>query len=128
VKLDLMRPLAEAAGLTPLQLACAWNLAQEAVACAAPTLIQEAGPGARPIADKRRELAELPAVELDAHTVERIREIGDNTGSMALKGASPDHDGEERPDRWALSAELAEVGRRWGVDADRDLTQTASVA
>jgi aryl-alcohol dehydrogenase-like predicted oxidoreductase len=128
IKLDLMRPLAEAAGLTPLQLACAWNLAQEPVACVAPTLIQEAGPDARPIEDKRRELAELPSAELDPLTVERIREIGDNTGSMALKGASSEHEGEERPDRWALTAELAEVGRRWGVDAERDLTQRATVA
>jgi hypothetical protein len=35
---------------------------------------------------------------------------------MALKGANPAHEGEERPDRWALSDELVEVGRRWGVD------------
>jgi hypothetical protein len=40
---------------------------------------------------------------------------------MALKGASPEHEGEERPDRWPLSEELLEAGRRWGVDPDRDL-------
>ena len=40
---------------------------------------------------------------------------------MALKGANPAHEGEERPDRWALDDELAEVGRRWGVDPERDL-------
>ncbi len=123
VKLDLMRPLAAAAELTPLQLACQWNLAQESVACTAPTLIQEAGPGARPIEDKRRELAALPEQRLDPLVVEQIRQIGDNTGSMALKGANPGHEGEERPDRWALSAELAEAGRRWGVDPERDLVQ-----
>ena len=33
--------------------------------------------------------------------VAEIRAIGDNFGSMALKGASPDHEGEERPDRWS---------------------------
>ena len=128
VKLDLMRPLAATAGLTPLQLACRWNLAQEAVACTAPTLIQEAGPDARPIEDKRRELAELPSAELDALTVERVREIGDNTGSMALKGASAAHEGDERPDRWALTDELVAAGRRWGVDAHRDLAQRVKVA
>ena len=40
---------------------------------------------------------------------------------MALKGATPDHEGEARPDRWPLDAELAEVAARWGIDADRDL-------
>ena len=59
-----MRPLAEAAGLTPIQLACQWNLAHEAVECAAPTLIQEAGPEARPVEDKRAELAALPKQRL----------------------------------------------------------------
>ena len=44
-------------GLTMLQLACAWNLAQPAVRCVAPTLIQEGGADARPIEDKRAELA-----------------------------------------------------------------------
>ena len=53
-----------------------------------------------------------------------IRAIGDNTGCMALKGASPEHEGEERPDRWALDADLVEVGERWGIDPDRDLSGT----
>ncbi len=44
---------------------------------------------------------------------------------MALKGASPDHEGEERPDRWPLSDELAEVGERWGIDPQRDLAGSA---
>ena len=42
-KLARMQPIAERAGLTPIQLACAWNLSHPAVACCAPTLIQEAG-------------------------------------------------------------------------------------
>ena len=41
---------------------------------------------------------------------------------MALKGASPAHEGEERPDRWALDPDLVEVGARWGIDPDRDLS------
>jgi hypothetical protein len=43
---------------------------------------------------------------------------------MALKGANPQHEGEERPDRWALSDDLAEVGSRWGIDPGRDLVAT----
>ena len=56
-KLDRLRPIAERAGLTPMQLACQWNLAHPAVECAVPTLIQEAGEGARPIEEKRSELS-----------------------------------------------------------------------
>ena len=33
---------------------------------------------------------------------------------MALKGATPDHSGEERPDRWAVTPELAETGAQHG--------------
>ena len=88
-RLERMRPIGAAAGLTPMQLACQWNLAHDAVACAAPTVIQEAGPDARPIEDKRAELAALPEQRLSDAQVAEIREIGDNRGSMALKGASP---------------------------------------
>jgi aryl-alcohol dehydrogenase-like predicted oxidoreductase len=123
-KLDRLRPIAERTGLTPIQLACHWNLAHDAVECAVPTLIQEAGEGARPIEEKRAELAALPAEpRLGAEDLDEIRAVGDNTGSMALKGASPDHSGAERPDRWALSPELAAAGRRWGVEPERDLRQ-----
>jgi hypothetical protein len=47
---------------------------------------------------------------------------------MALKGASPDHEGEERPDRWPLRPELLEAARRWGIDPDRDLRQAPAIA
>jgi aryl-alcohol dehydrogenase-like predicted oxidoreductase len=126
-KLERIRPLAERRGLTPLQLACQWNLAHPAVASVVPTLIQEAGPEARAIEDKRAELAVLPAEQrLDGDDVAEIRRVGDNTGSMALKGANPGHEGEERPDRWPLSPELAEAGGRWGIDPARDLTGAPS--
>jgi aryl-alcohol dehydrogenase-like predicted oxidoreductase len=123
-KLEQVLPIAEAARLTPIQLACQWNLAHPAVECVVPTLIQEAGEAqCRPIEAKRVELAALPVEHrLSPADVEEIRRIGDNTGCMALKGASPSHEGEERPDRWALSEELAAAGRRWGVDPERDLT------
>lgn len=121
-KLERLLPFAERAGLTPIQLACQWNLSHPAVECVAPTLIQELGPGARPIEEKRAELAAMPAEQRlgDADRAE-IRTIGDNTGCMALKGASSAHEGEEQPDRWELNADLVEVGERWGIDPERDL-------
>jgi aryl-alcohol dehydrogenase-like predicted oxidoreductase len=121
-KLERLRPFAERHDLTPMHLACQWNLAHPAVASVAPTLIQEIGEAARPIEEKRAELASLPADgRLSAEEVAEIRAIGDNTGSMKLKGASPEHEGEERPDRWELTAELGQVGGRWGIDPHRDL-------
>jgi aryl-alcohol dehydrogenase-like predicted oxidoreductase len=121
-KLERMRPVADAHGLTPLQLACQWNLAHPPVRCVVPTLIQEAGPDAKPIETKRAELASLPAENLlSEDDVAALRAIGDNTGSMTLKGAAPDHEGEPRPDRWALTPELAELASRWGIEPARDL-------
>ncbi len=121
-KLELMRPVAERHGLSPLQLACQWNLAHEPVRCVAPTLIQEPGAAAKPVEAKREELAALPAAGLlSADEVGALRAIGDNTGSMTLKGAAPDHDGEPRPDRWALTPQLAELAARWGIEPARDL-------
>lgn len=122
-RLERLRPIAERHGLTMLQLACAWNLAHDPVRCVVPTLIQEGGASAKPVEAKREELASLPAgVVLGEAEVAEIRAIGDNTGSMTLKGAAPDHEGEERPDRWELDAELAELAGRWGIDPVRDLT------
>jgi aryl-alcohol dehydrogenase-like predicted oxidoreductase len=121
-KLEQVLPYAERAGLTPIQLACQWNLAHPAVECVVPTLIQETGSEARTIEQQRAELAVLPAEQrLSDEDVAAIRAIGDNTGCMALKGANPQHEGDERPDRWELSSELVEVGTRWGIDPGRDL-------
>ena len=121
-KLERMRPIADRHGLTLLQLACQWNLAHPAVRCVAPTLIQEPGPDAKPIEAKRAELAALPDENvLEPDEVALLRAIGDNTGSMALKGAAPDHEGEPRPDRWPLTPELAELAARWGIEPARDL-------
>jgi aryl-alcohol dehydrogenase-like predicted oxidoreductase len=132
-KLELMRPYAERHGLTMLQLACAWNLAQPAVRCVAPTLIQEAGSNARPIESKRAELAALAprtgpeagdsraGGPLSAEEVQAIRAIGENTGCMALKGASALHTGPAHPDRWALDEQLLTVAERWRIDPERDL-------
>jgi aryl-alcohol dehydrogenase-like predicted oxidoreductase len=121
-KLERLRPIAERHGLTLLQLAAQWCLAHEPVACVVPTLIQEIGENARPIEDKRAELlATPPQVVLDAAEVAELRAIGDNTGSMSLKGADPAHEGEARPDRWALTPDLDALARRWGIEPDRDL-------
>ena len=126
-RLDAMRPIAERAGLTMIQLACQWNLAHDAVECVVPTLIQEAGPPARPVESKRAELAALPSeIRLTAADLDAIRSIGDNTGCMALKGASPDHEGAERPDRWALDERLRAVAERWQIEPQRDLAQAAA--
>ncbi len=123
-KLERMRPYAERHGLSMLQLACQWNLAQPAVRCVAPTLVQESGSDTRAIEDKRAELAALPAeILLSEAEVDELRAIGENAGSMALKGAHPDHEGAARPDRWGISDELGELAARWEIDPDRDLAQ-----
>ncbi len=126
-RIEPMRTIARRAGLTPIQLACQWNLAHPAVACAAPTLIQEVGRGVRSIEDKRAELAALPAeIRLSDEDVDEIRRLGDNTGCMALKGASPAHEGEDLPDRWVLDERLVEVAARWRIDPERDLTMVGT--
>jgi aryl-alcohol dehydrogenase-like predicted oxidoreductase len=125
-KLERMRPYAERHGLTLLQLACQWNLAHPAVRCVAPTLIQESGSDARAIEDKRAELAALPAeILLNAAEVDELRAIGDNTGSMALKGANPDHREAARADRWGMDDALEELATRWEIAPQRDLAQVA---
>ncbi len=95
--------------------------------CVAPTLIQEAGSGARAIEEKRAELAALsPTPPLSKQEVAELRAIGDNTGSMALKGASAMHEGEPAPDRWGLSEELSEVAARWEIAPERDLAMVGA--
>ena len=90
----------------------------------APTLIQEDGAGVRPIEAKRAELAAVTAPSpLSEEEVAAIRAIGDNTGSMALKGAAPGFDGEPLADRWPLDDELTAVAGRWGIEPARDLVQ-----
>ena len=130
VKLDAARPIAAAHGLTPLQLAAQWDLWHPAVACVAPTLIQEIGADARSIESKRAELAATPReVVLSDDEVATLRALGDNAGSMVLKGATPDHDSEEiLADRWPLTPALVEAGTRWGIEPERDLRRTVTPA
>lgn len=119
-KIAEMMPIAERAGLTPLQFACAWDLAHPAVECVVPTLIEEDAPGCRPIESQRADLAALPDSAgslLTAEEVATATVIGDNRGCMRLKGGSPDHEGDELADSWDLTDDLAELGARWGIAA-----------
>ncbi len=120
-RIDRMRPVAEAHGLTMLQLACIWNLQQEPVASVVPTLIQESGPAAKPIEAKIEELAALPEVLLTPDELARLAEIGDNANCMPLKGGNPAYTGEPAADRWPLTSDLTTVATRWNIDPVRDL-------
>jgi aryl-alcohol dehydrogenase-like predicted oxidoreductase len=124
-KLEAMRPIADRHGLTMLQLACHFNLAHGPVHCVAPTLIEEAS-SAKPIEAKRAELAAVrgPSV-LSAEEVAELRAIGDNRGSMLLKGAAPDFEGEPLPDRWPITPELSALAGRWGIEPIKDLSKAA---
>ena len=53
-----------------------------------------------------------------------IRRIGDNTGCMLLKGGTPDHEGDELPDSWPLTPELAAIADRWSIDPEAKLQMT----
>jgi aryl-alcohol dehydrogenase-like predicted oxidoreductase len=123
-KLDRIRPIADRHDLTLMQLACQWNLAHPAVECVAPTLIQEIGPNARPIEDMRKELAALPAeIRLTPEEIKEIATVGDNYGSMKLKGGSPTFEGDEKPDGWPLNPNLESAADRWGIDPQKDLVK-----
>ncbi len=127
-KIEQMLPYAEEAGLSTLQLACAWNLSNPAIECVVPTLIEEGVEGCRPVEAQREDLAALPENAgniLSPEAVEAIRQIGDNTGSMRLKGAGPDHEGEELADSWTLTEDLINVGSRWEV-SPADLAYSAA--
>ncbi len=117
-KVERMRPLAEKYGLSLIQLSSIWNLSHAGVESVVPTFIQEAGEGARRIEDKIREFGVMPEVRFTAAEVESIREIGDNTGCMTLKGASKRHETSDRPDEWPMREELLELAGRHGLGLD----------
>ncbi len=125
-KLEAMEPYAKRHGLSTLQLACCWNLSHHAVRCVAPTLIQEPGGQARAIERKRADLADVPAFNpLNESEVRELAAIGDNAGSMVLKGASADYEGEPAPDRWQLNERLRDLAARWEIAPERDLAHLA---
>lgn len=121
-RLERIRPIADRHGLTTLQLAAQWTLAQPAVACVVPTLIQEPGADARPVEDKRADLAATPATTiLSRDELATIEQVGENAGCMVLKGGTPAHEGEERADSWPLGEDLVSIANRWHIDPERDL-------
>lgn len=124
-RLERIAPIAERHGLTPLQLSCQWTLAQPAVRCVVPTLIQEPGDGAKSIEDKRAELAAVPReIVLSTDEVDEIARVGENSGCMPLKGGTPAHDGPEKADSWPMNPDLDAVARRWSIEPGRDLVPT----
>ena len=123
-KLSQLRPFCEKYGVTPLQLACLWNLSQAPVRNVIPSLIQEIAPAEKCIETKVDELAALPDVTLSPEDVERIAHIGNNKGCMALKGANRGHTTPPEADKWNLPPDLEAVGQRWSIDPDRDLAYT----
>ena len=108
-----------------LQLACEWTLAHKTVHLCRADADPGGGAGARPVENKRAELAALPhELRAERGGVDAIRSIGDNTGCMALKGASLEHQGAERADAWLLNDHLAGVARRWRIEPARDLVKS----
>ena len=125
-----MRPIAERHGLTPLQLACAWNLAHPAVECVAPDADPGAGADAKPIERKRAELAARArrARRSTDEEVAAIRAIGDNTRLDAAQGRDARPRGRGAPG--PLGAGRRSTPRsaeRWGIDPERDLRKTRAV-
>jgi len=115
-KIAKMRPVAEKYGLSLLEFAAIWNLSHPAVESLVPTFMQEVSDGARPIEDKIRDFAKLPAdIRFTPEEVEQVSRIGDNTGCMMLKGASQRHTEHLRPDEWPMRPDLLELAARYGL-------------
>jgi len=123
-KLDQLRETSEKYKVTLLQLACLWNLSQPGVKSVIPTLIQEIGGQTKSIESKVDDLAHLPDFKLTGEECERIAQIGNNKGCMELKGASRAHTGDPQADKWGLTPDLEAVGKRWGIDPNKDLACT----
>ena len=105
-----MRPIAERAGLTTIQLACQWNLAHEPVRVRG----ADADPGGRPEARadrgqaRRAGRAARARSRLTADDVDAIRRAGRQHRLHGAQGRQPEYEGEEQPDRWALDERLVE--------------------
>jgi aryl-alcohol dehydrogenase-like predicted oxidoreductase len=123
-KIEQMRAIAQKHGLTMLQLACLWNLAQPGIKSVIPTLIQEIDPKSKSIEVKVDEFAALPEVRLSAEDMKFIATIGNNKGCMHLKGGNRGHSGEPEADKWGLTPDLEAVAQRWGIDPAQDLVCT----
>ena len=126
-RLERMRPIAERHGLTPLQLACQWNLAHPAVRCVAPTLIQERGADAKPIEAKRAELAAVPA-RGRARPGGGRRDPRDRRQHRldGAQGRLARPRGRRAAGPLAADADLDAVARRWDIDPARDLVRAGA--
>lgn len=127
-RMDKMREVARAHGVTMLQLACLWNLSLAPVHCVVPTLIEEVGASDKSIEAKVEELAALSEIIFSEEERAWIDSVGDNKGCMQLKGANRSHSTVAEADRWSLSSDLEAVGRRWNIDPDEDLAYTHAPA
>jgi aryl-alcohol dehydrogenase-like predicted oxidoreductase len=115
-KIEQMRPIAEKYGMSMLELACYWNLAQSPVKSVVPTIIQEAGETAVAMEEKVRKFAAIKAESpLTPEEVREIGRMGDNTGCMMLKGASKRHEISQRADEWPMRPELLALSEKWSL-------------
>ena len=121
-KLDQIMPYAERHEMTPLQLACDWNLSQTAVECVVPTLIAEEGEWATPIETKVADLAGVTEKRvLSENELAEIEAVGDNKGCMSLKGGTRQYQGAIQADQWPMDDALEAVAARWNIEPERDL-------
>jgi len=121
-KLERFREIARDHNETLLELACSWALAQPAVECVVPTLIQEADASLKNIEAQADELARVASIKpLPSEIAEEMTRLGNNKNSMSLKGASSQYLGTPQADQWPITPELQEVAKRWGIEPDRDL-------
>ncbi len=122
-KLERLRPIAERHELTP----AAARVRVEPRPPGGRVRRPDADRGARQRASRSSASARSwppcpPSSPLSAEEVDEIRAIGDNSGSMLLKGATPDHEGDEAPDRWAVGAGEPERSPSAGASTrERDL-------
>ncbi len=122
-RLAEVQPIADRHGLTLLQLACQWTLAQQAVHSVVPTFIQENGDH-KTVEEQRAELGAVPEeILLTPDEIAEMTRLGDNKGSIPLKGGTPAHRGEQRPDSWPMAPDLDAIAARWGINPDRDLVE-----
>ena len=129
-RIEQMRPIAERHGLTPLQLACQWNLAHPAVACCAPTLIQEAGDHARPVEDKRAELAATPATVTlsEAEAGAPSARWATTAARWCSRAPPPTTRARRSPTAGRCRTSWLRVAERWGIDPARDLVKSPASA
>lgn len=114
-KISEMRPIAEKYGLSMIQFASIWNLSQSPVKSVVPTFIQEGGDHAPSMEEMIDQVASMPEIRFTPEEVEKIKNIGDNTGCMQLKGASERHEESTRPDEWPMRDDLLQLASKYGL-------------